>query len=205
MLRMRRTRGRRMASLRSHGRWARRLWDGFLAVAVLGLLFLLAARLDPGEMHAVEGRATVNDGDTITLGAERIRLRGIDAPEFDQQCRSGGTDYACGRRSREALVALIGGRPVSCSGDGRDRYGRILAVCSVGGVNINSRQVETGWAIAYGDYRSEEDVARRNAVGLWTGSFDNPGDWRAMHGGMVEPEHVLPGFLDWVRGLFRLS
>ncbi|RUU09815.1 thermonuclease family protein, partial [Mesorhizobium sp. M6A.T.Ca.TU.002.02.2.1] len=46
----------------------RRLVDYALAVIVLGLLILLAARLDPIETRKAEGAAVVNDGDTITLG-----------------------------------------------------------------------------------------------------------------------------------------
>ncbi|TIQ02261.1 MAG: thermonuclease family protein, partial [Mesorhizobium sp.] len=60
----------------------RRLADYALAVLVLGLLILLAARLDRIETRKTEGAAVVNDGDTITLGTERIRMRGIDAPEY---------------------------------------------------------------------------------------------------------------------------
>ncbi|MGQ3468863.1 thermonuclease family protein, partial [Xanthomonas campestris] len=32
------------------------------------------------------GRATVTDGDTLTVAQQRIRLWGIDAPESAQQC-----------------------------------------------------------------------------------------------------------------------
>src|SRR5690349_17264506 len=98
-------RGRRGVSAGARRFW-RKLWDGLLTVAVLGLFALLAARLNHGATITLEGRATVNDGDTITLAGERIRLRGIDAPELDQTCRSSEANYACGRRSREALVAL---------------------------------------------------------------------------------------------------
>ena len=33
------------------------------------------------------GAPRVVDGDTLVIGAERIRLEGIDAPETDQACR----------------------------------------------------------------------------------------------------------------------
>jgi endonuclease YncB( thermonuclease family) len=179
--------------------WSRRLWDGLLTVAVLVLLVLLAARLDRSETQVLEGRVAVNDGDSITLDGARIRLRGIDAPEFSQVCKRDGLDYPCGKLSRQALVGLIGGRPVSCEGWERDRYDRLLATCRVGDIELNRLQVEAGWAVAYGAYRSEESTARRESAGLWAGSFDRPQDWREMHGGMVETEHVLPGILDWLR------
>ncbi|TIQ16593.1 thermonuclease family protein, partial [Mesorhizobium sp.] len=86
-------------------------------------LILLAARLDRIETRKTEGAAVVNDGDTITLGTERIRMRGIDAPEYSQVCRKDGADYPCGKLARQSLVSLISGKPVSCTGWQRDRYG----------------------------------------------------------------------------------
>ena len=201
MLRMRPSRRRR---LRDGGRksalqW---LWDAVLTIAILGLLALLAARLNATDPLTLNGRAAVNDGDTLTLGSERIRLRGIDAPELDQTCTKGGARYSCGRQARDALAALARGRSVTCSGTGRDRYGRLLMVCEADGIEVNRRLVEDGWAVAYGDYHAEEDAARGGGRGLWAGSFDRPRDWRASHGGMAEIEHALPGLLDRLRRLF---
>ena len=46
--------------------------------AALLLVFLVAA----GPVRAqLSGAATVTDGDTLRIGAERVRLHGIDAPE----------------------------------------------------------------------------------------------------------------------------
>ena len=136
----------------------------------------------------------------ITLGAERIRLRGIDAPEFTQICRKDGADYPCGRRARDALAGLIGGEPVACTGWERDRYGRLLAACTAGGKDLNRELVEAGWAVAYGDFEAEEAAARQDGAGLWAGSFDRPRDWRDQHGGMAESEHGATGrILNWLR------
>ncbi|TIX10042.1 MAG: thermonuclease family protein, partial [Mesorhizobium sp.] len=137
----------------------RRLFDYCLTIVLLGLLILLAARLDRFETREAAGAAIVNDGDSITLGATRIRMRGIDAPEYQQTCRRGGADYACGKLARQSLVQLIGGRPVSCSGWQQDRFGRLLGDCKAGGVDLNRAQVEAGWAVAYGDFETEEDGA----------------------------------------------
>ncbi len=136
-----------------------------LTVAILGLLILLVGPARPRRDAQPRRPRSVNDGDSITLGAERIRLRGIDAPEFDQTCRRNGADYPCGRRAREALVRADRRRPVACSGWERDRYGRLLAACTAGGRDLNRSQVEAGWAVAYGDYEAEEDAARRKRRG----------------------------------------
>ena len=190
---------------RAPSRW-RRLCDLALTIAILGLLILLSARLDRIETRRADGRAVINDGDSITLAAERIRLRGLDAPELNQVCRRQGAEYPCGRRAREALVDLIDGRPVACAGWERDRYARLLASCTAGGRDINRMMVESGWAVAYGQFEAEEQAARQRGAGLWGGSFDRPRAWRDQHGGMAESEHGAAGrILNWLRQMLRFS
>jgi endonuclease YncB( thermonuclease family) len=184
----------------------RKLLDYALTIAIFALLFLISARLNWVETRLPAGAAIVNDGDSLTLGTERVRLRGIDAPEYGQICAKDGINYACGRRSREALAKLVGGNAVSCTGSERDRYGRLLGNCTAGGIDLNRMQVETGWAIAYGGYAKEEDEARRMKLGLWAGSFDRPRDWRDSHGRMSEERHVpKASILDWLRQIFGYS
>lgn len=190
---------------RPRSRW-RRFADYGLTVAVFALLFVISARLDRVETRQAEGVPVINDGDSITLGAERIRLRGIDAPEYSQTCRSGDEAYPCGRRSREALTKLVAGRQVTCTGWERDRYGRLLGECSAGGIDLNRTQVETGWAVSYGDYGAEEAIARRDRLGIWTGEFDRPREWRRTHGNVQEVEHSSYGsMINWLREIFRFS
>ncbi|TPL95006.1 thermonuclease family protein [Mesorhizobium sp. B2-3-12] len=195
---------RRYAAPRPRSPW-RKLLDYALATIILGLLILLAARLDRVETRKTQGSAIINDGDSITLGTERIRMRGIDAPEYTQTCRRNGADYACGTLARQSLVRLIAGRPVICSGWQSDRYGRLLGDCKAGGTDLNRAQVEAGWAVAYGDFESEEAIARAARAGIWAGTFDRPQDWRdSHHGAVVERKHGrLASIGDAVREIFR--
>ena len=184
----------------------RQLLDYALAAAILALLAIVAARLDRVETRKISGDAAINDGDTITLKGERIRLRGIDAPDYNQTCEKGGATYSCGRRSREALARMASSGAIECSGWERDRYGRLLGVCTAGGVDLNRRQVEEGWAVAYGDYADAEQAARQRGAGLWAGSFERPRDWRVEHGGMAEGEHDLVAkAFNWLRAIFGFS
>ena len=96
----------------------------------------------PAMAAPIEGRAQVIDGDTIAVeGAEaRIRLDAIDAPESSQPCfDEAGKRYLCGARAAEALAEMISrnGR-VSCTPKERDKYGRIVAVCRIGDVELQS-------------------------------------------------------------------
>lgn len=152
--------------------------DWLLAAAIVVLLANLAIGIDHSGRQDLSGRATVADGDTLTVNGVRIRLKGIDAPELDQLCRRGEETYACGRASRSHLVQLIGGARVTCSNQGRDRYGRVLGVCEAGGRELNRAMVESGWAVAYGGYTAEEMRARAAPAGLWQGAFDRPLAWR---------------------------
>lgn len=167
----------------------RRLADYGLAALILFLLMVLAVRLEGPGRPPSQGVAVVNDGDSITLGGTRIRLRGIDAPELMQTCMRGGKSYACGRAARESLRALIASRAVTCTGSEIDRYGRLLGDCRAAQHDLNAGQVAAGWAIAYGDYEAEEAEARRKKAGLWAGEFERPSEWRARKGHAPEPRH----------------
>ena len=184
-------------------RW-RAYADAALTVALLAALAFAAAhvpRLWPVETLA--GVVRVADGDSLVMRGVRIRLEGIDAPELAQSCTRGGIDYPCGREARDALVKMVAGRTVSCESARRDRYERVLARCVSGEVELNRAMVEAGWALAYGDYRAEERIARQAGRGMWAGSFERPQDWRRIHGGLAEDSHDgLSLIFGWLRGLF---
>ena len=133
---------------------------------------------------ALQGTASVIDGDTIDIRGERIRLDAIDAPESSQLCLdAAGKRYRCGQKSAFALADMIGRSVVSCEPKGRDRYKRTIAVCFNGDINLNAWMVSQGWAVAfrkYGiDYIAQEDEARLARRGIWAGWFEMPWDWRA--------------------------
>lgn len=173
--------------------------DILLAVAILGLLALVAAHREPERSGSIDGYAVVLDGDTVVVADERLRLRGIDAPETDQTCFRDGADYPCGREARAELIRLIGGAPLLCDTFGRDAYRRRLAECRAGGRDLNRRMVERGWAVSYGAHRDAEDEARRARHGLWAGTFDRPQDWRRGHGGA--DNSAQDGIWEWLRSL----
>jgi endonuclease YncB( thermonuclease family) len=119
------------------------------------------------------------------LEGTRVRLWGIDAPETAQKCERGGVGYACGQQASVHLRSLIGEAGVSCQSRTKDRYGRTVAVCRAGTVDIGAAVVRDGWAMAFvrysADYVAEEREARDAKRGLWGGSFMAPWDWRAAH------------------------
>jgi endonuclease YncB( thermonuclease family) len=130
------------------------------------------------------GSVLVVDGDTLRIGAARIRLHGIDAPERAQLCAAAdGQSYRCGEEATAALVRLLGDRRPDCVERDRDSYGRSVAICSVAGRDLNRAMVAAGWALAYTrysrDYEGDEAAARRARRGLWQGRFARPDQYRA--------------------------
>ncbi|OYX33545.1 MAG: hypothetical protein B7Y99_07225 [Caulobacterales bacterium 32-69-10] len=149
----------------------------------LGLL-LLAVGLVGAAPAAVTGPARVVDGDTFSVGAERLRLWGVDAPEGRQACQDAkGQGYACGDVARDQLIRLIGGRIVRCEIRDRDPYGRAVSRCMAASTDLGGAMVRAGWAVDYaqfsrGAYASAEAEARRARRGLWAGRFETPSTWR---------------------------
>jgi endonuclease YncB( thermonuclease family) len=151
---------------------------------VAGLLILCLAAAAYWLARPVEtlsGAARVVDGDTIEIAGQSLRLAGLDAPELDQTCQRGALTYRCGETARDALRALARADAFTCRIDGRDRYGRGLARCEAGGVDIGGSLVSRGLAVAYGAYAAEEVEARAAGLGVWAGPFQRPADWRRDH------------------------
>jgi len=147
-------------------------------------LFLLELYTQPARGE-IAGQARVVDGDTLEIGAVKVRLYGIDAPEAKQTCQRDGLDWLCGAAAAKHLRDLIGGADVSCEGDETDRYGRTIAVCQTSTLELNAAMVQAGMALAFRRYSSkyveDEDGARVKKLGLWSGTFIAPWDWRHSH------------------------
>lgn len=169
--------------------------DLLLTVLILLFLGLVVTRLDAGRQELSSGRVKVVDGDTLVLEGKRIRLVGIDAPELRQICQRDNQPWPCGKGARDHLATLIGDAKTACDAGGSDRYGRLLAVCSADGRDLNAAMVSAGYAVAFGDYEAEQAAARAKRLGIWAGTFDAPRTWRQTHGGMDEAPHIPDGWL----------
>ena len=133
---------------------------------------------------AAEDMVRVSDGDTLRLGAVTVRLFGIDAPEARQVCSGAdGVAWDCGKAAAARLQALVAGRPVRCQPQDQDRYGRMVSICTAGGVDLGGQLVAEGLARAYRQFSDTyvplEDVARTAGLGLWQGAAEAPWDYRA--------------------------
>ena len=135
----------------------------------------------------IVGKATVIDGDTITIKNVKIRFSGIDAPEKNyygqtQFCKGPKGVWACGKKASSKLKKLINGQEVQCTNEGKDRYGRTLSICYANGVDLQAEMVRSGMAVAYlkysNRYENEMVEAMIAQVGIWGGPFVEPEQWR---------------------------
>lgn len=129
------------------------------------------------------GSAIADDGDSITISGERIRLFGIDAPELSQQCSRGGSPWPCGKAAHEQLSRYISGQEVRCERIDIDAFDRTIARCRAGEADLNRLMVAAGYAVAFrqysSDYVSAEDTAKNARRGLWSGAFTMPNEVRS--------------------------
>lgn len=167
--------------------WAYSRWEQAPSGRITGPV---TGHVTPGE--TINGAVRVVDGDSLEIGAARIRLFGIDAPELRQLCRSAdGSDVTCGLAARDTLSKLIGGHTVACApAEKTPSYDRTVAVCTVKSTSGNNPETDlseamlrAGYAIelkahSHGRYSTAEREARDAKRGLWAGTFERPSEWR---------------------------
>lgn len=159
-----------------------------LALAVVFLSFSSGFAQSPSGQRTVEGKAQIVDGDTLEIGIRRIHLHGIDAPESDQTCQRGGRTWRCGMEATYAMAALLEFHWLICRQQEIDPAGDMVGACRIGGpkgFSVNREIVRRGWALALrpsgGDYAAAEQEAKAAKVGLWSGTFVAPWEWRRTH------------------------
>jgi len=98
---------------------------------------LLRARARRYESHLRMQQIVVIDGDTIRIGGERIRLRGIDTPEMNEWN---------GQEAKERLEELLKSGPTEIIPHGRDVYDRLVADVLVNGQDVAEILKSEGFA-----------------------------------------------------------
>ena len=107
---------------------------------IIGLLFAVATRAE---------NYTAVDGDSLAEGERRIRLDGIDAPEFVQNCYTdSGAEYTCGLEALQYLEDLMRGNEIRCDClPEKDKYNREICECFADDVCLNEAMVFGGFAV----------------------------------------------------------
>lgn len=130
--------------------------------------------------------AKVIDGDTLEVRYQgrklRVRLFGIDAPEWQQEFS---------HKAKEFTRQRVEGQRVELQSKDWDKYGRLVAMVHVGGDSLNEELLREGlaWVHIYyckepicRKWRQLEKEARMARRGLWKN--DNPvppWKWKQSH------------------------
>lgn len=149
------------------------------------------SKVNSNETKIISGISKVIDGDTIHIGQIKIRFYGIDAPEQGQICKKDwvkiflfnlNKNYNCGKISTNKLKNKIDNKFITCKWKNKDQYKRFIAECYKDKLNINAWMVQNGYAVAYTKYTkkflTQQNIAKKNKLGLWSGTFEMPWDWR---------------------------
>ena len=163
-----------------------------ILIIICSIFFILTYKdVKSEEIKEISGNAQIIDGDTIKINSKKIRLHGIDAPEFKQKCKKPyltiifftfTKDYPCGKISTQKLQKKINNKVITCKILDIDRYKRLIGECYKRNLNLNSWLVSNGYAVAYRKYSkkyiSNEINAKNEKKGLWQGKFEMPWDYR---------------------------
>lgn len=147
---------------------------------IIGILSLL---LSLPLIAQTQGKVVaVADGDTFTMltGEKKqikVRLYGIDCPERKQ---------AFGQVAKDFTADAVFGKEVKLSKEGKDRYGRTVAIVELeDGRILNEMLLQAGLAWHYKrydknpDWAQMETRARRKRLGLWKDKYPiAPWDFR---------------------------
>jgi micrococcal nuclease len=93
----------------------------------------------------------VIDGDTFSMGGQRIRIAGIDAPETrPPRCME---EARLGLAATQKLRELLASGTVTVSGTTHDKYGRDVREVRVNGQDVGEAMISAGVAREYGSGR----------------------------------------------------
>lgn len=139
------------------------------------LVLLLPLFFSVQLLAQTEGKVVaVADGDTFTLLTEdkeqvKVRLYGIDCPERRQ---------AFGQVAKDFTSEAVFGQWVRLSREGKDRYGRTVAIVELeDGRILNEMLLQAGLAWHYKRYDKNPDWAkmeiraRQKRIGLWKDKY----------------------------------
>lgn len=142
------------------------------------LIFFMLAQTATASVKVV-------DGDSLEIDNQRIRLDGIDAPEFLQTCENEyNQSYNYGQDAKAYLQNLITDAKIECNClPKKDKYNRKVCECFSNKISLNRKMVAVGLARAYRSklYIKDEQLASKKHRGIWRGKHMRPALYRILH------------------------
>jgi endonuclease YncB( thermonuclease family) len=156
----------------------------------------------------MSGTGVATDGDTFSIGANKVRLWGVDGPESAQQgWNRQGVTVPVGQQSTEALASALSQANVILRQQQGKSYGRIVAPATVANQDLGQQLVREGNAFAAPsfvakdpDYRFQlmqaERLARLNRLGPVHDNFVQPPAEHRANPGYVPSRETVAQFFD---------
>ncbi|WP_286167655.1 thermonuclease family protein [Ochrobactrum sp. 3-3] len=150
------------------------------------MILLTVSGSAAAETGTWSGRARVIDGDTISIGRQRIRIAAIDSCELKQTGIQSGKVWPCGLVARSYLRRMVDGKHVRCEIIDRDQYRRLVGQCFIADTDIGLAMVNAGLAeamlrylprshsISLVEYGEAENRARDRGLGIWSAEIESP-------------------------------
>ncbi|WP_273760280.1 hypothetical protein [Bartonella sp. ML70XJBT.G] len=154
----------------------------------------------PDHATVFQGRALVTSGVTFKLltsvaqswrkhMTRNIHLYGVDSCAPRQKAKLNDQEWPCGAVTTAWLVTKTLGRSLSCK-QALMHNGIAYAQCFVDGVDLAEAGLAEGMLVLSKEskdpvptqYRSAEEIARKNKIGLWSSEFTEPFQWRRDNG-----------------------
>jgi len=150
---------------------------------VVGLFVFILWTGSASADAVISGPVCVLDGNTLQIGGKAkndscwggidVRLHGSIAPQLNETCTdTGGKNWDCGMKAKEALAKVITRHSISCYHIGGEFDGRMPVVtCISGRIDLALEMVVRGMAKALhtqsNRYELEEKDAKQAKRGLW--------------------------------------
>lgn len=156
---------------------------------------------DPAKAdEVVYSRAEVIDGGTLRIGARRVSLIGIVAPDVDQSCSDAQEQpYPCGHEAARALANHIGDAAIACEPH-RKVGSTAAALCRFGDEDLGAWMVGRGYAVPdetrVPEYMEAAQRAWGRRLGLWSGVFQDLTERRTRQEAVVSRRIVAPARQD---------
>lgn len=154
-----------------------------MCAATAAMLLAYSLPAASADISAAGPRIVVVDGDTLQVEGRLLSLANIDAPEIGQLCRKGNHLWACGMDAARALQKLLAMQQAAVVCRTSAQAGAPeTAECAVGSADIAEDLVASGLAVAQPEAPAAVQRLQKQAeaagLGIWSGSFVPPAQWR---------------------------
>ena len=130
----------------------RNIFQTALVILLLALSNSAHAQTTKIEKCGSAKRVTcVVDGDTIWFKGEKIRMMGYDTPEPTTNICGGQREIDLATKASDRLVELLNTNQFTIARDGKDKYGRTLAIVRIGDRDVGDILVEENLARSWPD------------------------------------------------------